>query len=389
MNKKEISEIKKLLTPAKSVFTRICGCYVDAEKNQKTKLKEAFLSLLEEEAFKYFEIFKKTLSGTIGRNLINMEFPLEQEMGDGTQTFLMKLRDTELKDDDLIEEFYQKVMETYLYPENYYIVLVHGAYDVPGRASDNLDMDDASDYVYNFVLCSICPVKLSKPGLCYNNDTNQIENRIQDWIVETPDVGFLFPAFNDRNTDVHGLLYFAKNPEILQEEFIDQFLGCRIPLSAKTQKETFQMIIEETLDRNCDFETVMSIQENLNELLEERKEDPEPVTLDKVEVKRLLANSGVDNERLEEFDTHYEAAADEKTSFIATNVASVRSYEIKTPDVVIKVSPDKAQLVEHREIDGIPYILIKATDQVEINGIAVKSSIKLMDEADTTEGDVF
>ncbi|WP_148408960.1 DUF4317 domain-containing protein [Murimonas intestini] len=375
MNKKEISEIKKLLTPNKSVFTRICGCYVDAEKNQKTKLKEAFLSLLEEEAFKYFAIFKKTLSGTIGRNLINMEFPLDQEMGDGTQTFLLKLRDTELKDDDLIEEFYQKVMETYLYPENYYIILVHGAYDVPGRASDNLDMDDASDYVYNFVLCSICPVKLSKPGLCYNIDTNQIENRIQDWIVETPDVGFLFPAFNDRNTDVHGLLYYAKNPEILQEEFIDQFLGCRIPLSAKTQKETFQTIIEETLDRSCDFDTVMSIQENLNELLEERKEDPEPVTLDKVEVKRLLANSGVDNERLEEFDTHYEAAADEKTSFIAANVASVRSYEIKTPDVVIKVSPDKAQLVEHREIDGIPYILIKATDQVEINGIAVKSSV--------------
>ena len=129
------------------------------------------------------------------------------------------------------------------------------------------------------------------------------------------------------------------------------------------------------MDRSCDFDTVMSIQENLNELLEERKEDPEPVTLDKVEVKRLLANSGVDNERLEEFDTHYEAAADEKTSFIAANVASVRSYEIKTPDVVIKVSPDKAQLVEHREIDGIPYILIKATDQVEINGIAVKSSV--------------
>lgn len=254
MNKKEISEIKKLLTPNKSVFTRICGCYVDAEKNQKTKLKEAFLSLLEEEAFKYFAIFKKTLSGTIGRNLINMEFPLDQEMGDGTQTFLLKLRDTELKDDDLIEEFYQKVMETYLYPENYYIILVHGAYDVPGRASDNLDMDDASDYVYNFVLCSICPVKLSKPGLCYNIDTNQIENRIQDWIVETPDVGFLFPAFNDRNTDVHGLLYYAKNPEILQEEFIDQFLGCRIPLSAKTQKETFQTIIEETLDRSCDLD---------------------------------------------------------------------------------------------------------------------------------------
>lgn len=372
MNKKEISEIKKLFTPTHCAITRICGCYVDAEKNQRMKMKEAFLSLPEEEMFKYFNIFKKTLSGSIGKNVMNMEFPLEQEAEGGTQEFLLRMRDSELKDDELLEEFYQRIMENYIFPENYYIILIHGAYDVPGRASDNLDMDDASDFVYNFILCSICPVKLSKPGLSYNPETNHIENRVQDWIVDVPDAGFLFPAFHDRNTDIHEMLYYAKNPEILQVDLINQFLGCRPPLSAKTQKETFQALIEETLDNSCDFETVMNIQENLNVMLEERKEEPEPVTLDKQEVKRLLANSGVDNERLEEFDQHYEALADEKTSFVAANVASVRNYEIKTPDVVIKVAPDKAQLVETRLIDGVPYILIEATDLVEINGITVR-----------------
>lgn len=147
MNKKEIAEIKKLFTPSHCAITRICGCYVDAEKNVKTKLKEAFLSLEEEEMFKYFKIFKSTLSGTIGKNLLNMEFPLSQESDGGTQEFLLKLRNSELKDDALIDAFYEKVMADYLYPENYYIILIHGAYDVPGRASDNLDMDDASDYV--------------------------------------------------------------------------------------------------------------------------------------------------------------------------------------------------------------------------------------------------
>ena len=164
MNKKEIAEIKKLFTPSHCAITRICGCYVDAEKNIKTKLKEAFLSLEEEEMFKYFKIFKSTLSGTIGKNLLNMEFPLSQESEGGTQEFLLKLRNSELKDEALIDEFYEKVMADYLYPENYYIILIHGAYDVPGRASDNLDMDDASDYVYEFILCSICPVKLDKPA---------------------------------------------------------------------------------------------------------------------------------------------------------------------------------------------------------------------------------
>lgn len=336
-------------------------------------MKDAFLSLPEEEMFKYFNIFRKTLSGSIGKNIINMEFPLDQEMEGGTQEFLLKLRDSELKSDELIEEFYQKVMDTYIYGENYYIILIHGAYDIPGRASDNLDMDDASDYVYNFILCSICPVKLSKPGLCYNSKTNHMENRIQDWLVDTPDIGFLFPALDDRTPDIHNLLYHAKNPEVLQSDIIDQLLGCQTPLSAKTQKETFQTLIEETLDNTCDFETVMNIHENLGTLIDERKDDPEPLTLDKQEVKKLFADSGVENEKLDEFDIHYEEVAEEDASFVASNLTNAKNYEIKTPDVIIKVAPDKTQLIESRMIDGVPYIMIEASDQIEINGIMVRT----------------
>ena len=188
MNKKEISEIKKQFTPDRCSITRICGCYVDGEKNKKTELKEAFLSLSEEESFKYFEIFKKTLSGTIGKNLINMEFPLEQEKEGGTQEFLLRLRGSKLQDNDLIEEFYDKIIEYYDYGENYYIILIHAVYDIPGRSSDGLEMFDASDEIYDHILCSICPVKLSKAGLCYNAETNNIEDRIRDWIVEMPDL---------------------------------------------------------------------------------------------------------------------------------------------------------------------------------------------------------
>lgn len=374
MNKKEISEIKKLFTTTRCAATRICGCYVDGEKNQKTKLKEAFLSLPEEEMFKYFNIFRKTLSGTLGKNLVQMEFPLEQEAPGGTQEFLLQLRNSQLKDDALIDEFYQKVIDTYICPENYYIILVHCAYDIPAKASDNLEMDDASDYVYEFLVCSICPVKLSKPGLHYNPDANIIENLIQDWVVDMPDTGFLFPAFTDRNTDIHNLMFYSKKPDVIQTDVIDTLLGCRIPLSAKTQKETFQTIIEETLDNSCNFETVMAIQETLNEMLEARKEDPEPVVLDKLEVKRLLADSGVENERLDEFDQLYDSVVeDDKAGFVAANVTSTRACEIRTPDVIIKVSPDKAQLIESKVIDGIPYLMIQATDQVEVNGISVRT----------------
>ena len=235
MNKKEANEIKKLFTPANCAISRICGCYVDGEKNKKTELKEAFLSLPEEEAFKYFAIFRSALSGTVGKNMVNMEFPLKAEEEGGTQNFLLKLRDSQLKDDALTEEFYDRIIANYDYGENYYIILIHCAYDIPARSADGLEMEDASDFVYEFIQCVICPVKLSKAGLCYNSEADTIENSIRGWLVEAPDTGFLFPAFTDRNTDIHGLLYYSKNPEQMPEQLIGQVLGCERPMSAKSQ----------------------------------------------------------------------------------------------------------------------------------------------------------
>ena len=293
MNKKEVSEIKKQFTPDNCAITRICGCYVDGEKNKKTQLKEAFLSLPEEEIFKYFELFRKTLSGTIGKNLLNMEFPLSAENAGGTQDFLLKLRASQLTDDALLDAFYDRIIESYDYGENYLILVIHAAYDIPGKSSDGSEMFDASDEVYEYLLCSICPVKLSKPGLSYHAEDNTFGERVRDWIVEMPDVGFLFPAFNDRSTDLHSILYYAKNAEELRASLVENLLGAILPLSAGGQKETFQTLIEETLGEERDYEVVKNIHENLYEMLEEKKDSPEPVTLDKTEVKKLFAHSGV------------------------------------------------------------------------------------------------
>lgn len=374
MNKKEIAEIKKQFNPDRCAITRICGCYVNAEKERLMEMKEAFLSLSDEEMFKYFDIFKKTLSGSIGRNLLNMEFPLSQEMEGGTQEFLLKLRDSGLKDETLLNSFYDRIIGSYDFGENYYIILIHGAYDIPGRSTDGLEMDDASTDVYQFLLCSICPVKLSKAGLCYNAEHNSIEERIRDWIVDMPSLGFLFPAFNDRNTDLHSLLYYSKNPEIPETALIDELLGCVTPLSAKSQKETFNTIVEETLGSDCDYEAVKTIHDKLTEMVEERKEDPEPLTLDKHEVKKLLSEGGASEEKLEEFDTRYNDSVGENTSFLAANVTSVRKFEIKTPDVLVQVNPERTDLVETRVIDGRTYLMIEVNDAVEVNGISVKMS---------------
>ena len=213
-------------------------------------------------------------------------------------------------------------------------------------------MEDTSDEVYDHILCAICPVKLSKPGLSYQAETNSFHDRIRDWIVELPEVGFLFPAFNDRCADIHNILYYTKNPEELRSSLVEQLLGCVRPLTAKTQKETFQSIIEDTLGAECDYETVRNIHDNLHEMMEEKKEEPEPLILDKMDIKNLLAGSGVSPEKLEDFDKRYEVSAPEPTPFMASNIANTRKFEVKTPDVVVQVNPARADLVDTRIIDG-------------------------------------
>ena len=372
MNKKEVAEIRRQYVPERCTISRICGCYVDAEKNIKTTMKEAFLSLPEDDAFKYFTIFKKTLSGTVGRNLVNLDFPLEEEHEGGHQEFLLKLRNSKLKDDALVEEFYNRIIDTFPFGENYYIILIHVAYDVPGKATDGTEMYDASDNVFEYLLCSLCPVHLSKPGLGYNETKNCIENRIQDWIVDQPMKGFLFPAFNDRYTDIHSMLYYTKNATDLQEDFLKNMFGCtRIPLDADSQKETFNCLIADTLGTDCDYSVVKNIHEILNEKIEEFKDSPEPLELGKQDVRRLFEDSGVPDSRMEDFDQCYDEEVGGQTTFLATNIASSRKFNIETPDVVVKVNPEAADLVETRIIDGRQCLVIAINEHVEVNGISI------------------
>ncbi|MEF9940797.1 MAG: DUF4317 domain-containing protein [Lachnospiraceae bacterium] len=373
MNKKEVLEIRKQFSPENCAITRICGCYIDHEKNKITEFKKAFLSLPEDESFKYYDIFKQTLSGTIGKNLLHMEFPLAQETPDGTQARLLKLRDSKLQDDALLEQFYDNIIESYSTAENYYIILIHAAYDIPGKSSDGMTQFDASDDIYEHILCSICPVGLSKAGLSYNAKSNCIEDCIRNWMVAPPVKGFLFPAFNDRNTDIHSVLYYSKKPEELQPDFIEHVLGSTIPMSADNQKETFHAIISDTLGDDCDYEVVKNIHETLNGIIEERKDDPEPLELTQTDVKHLFEQSGVPHEKLETFETDYATNIGEKTSLLASNIANTRKFNIETPDIIIKVNPERTDLVETRMIDDRQCLVIAVDDHIEVNGLNVKT----------------
>lgn len=371
MNKKEIAEIKKQLNPTRQTITRICGCYVSAEKEKITTFSQSFGILEEEEIFKYLDIFKKSLSGTLGKNLLNMEFPVESEEEGGTEKFLYDLRQSHLEDDGLLDEFYDKVIDSYITGESYLILLIANAYDVPGKGTDELEMFDASDEVYDYFQAVICPVDLAKPALSYDRETQSFHSLNRQWIVGMPVLGFLFPAFNDRGNDIHSVLYYSKDSEDLHFDFTDRLLGCTLPLSAGLQKEAFQQVVEQALGENCSFEMVKEIHDTLREAAEEAKDDPDPVSFGKHDVKVILSKAGAEDDDLRDFDTVYDENVGEDGRIQAANVMSRTKFEVHTPDITISVSPDRTDLIEERMIDGRRCLVIPVTDELTVNGIRI------------------
>lgn len=372
MTRKELNEIKSQYTLENCGILRLCGCYVDGERNKITQFNENFLNLPEEEKHKYFDIFKKTLSGTPGKNLVDMKFNVDAYADEGARTFLMNLRDSGLKNDRLLDEFYDRIINNYSYVGNYLILLINQVYDIPAVTTDNIEMDDASDEVYNYILCSICHVNLSKPGLGYDEEDNNFHDKKQNHMVDVPDVGFLFPAFNKRSADEDMTMFYTKDVSEFEDGLIDCLLDCVAPLPAKQQKETFTSLVSEAVGEEANLQVVKNIHANLEQIIEEKKqESTAPVMLDKNEMKNLLEKSGVKEERLENFEEHFEMAAGEHGKLVASNVSSGKKFEVKTPDVVIKINSDKTDIVSTQVIDGRQCLVIQIDERLEVNGISV------------------
>lgn len=375
MEKKEINELRKLFTLEKCGISKVVGCYVNGDKVKLANIDELFGVLPEEEQHKYFEIFRKSLSGQTGKNLLNMEF--NETAKDEQRDFLIRLRDSELKDEKILDEFYDKVIESYNYVGNYIIILAYQSYDVPSITSDNMENEDASEEVYRFVLCSICPVELSKPGLEYFEVENTFHNSERSYMVGLPDMGFLFPAFTERCEDRDRLLLYTKDSKEFDIGFMNYVLNCRVPIPAPRQKDIFNEIIAETLEDECDYETVKNIHEELSSIIETRKEDPTvPETISKKEIKNIFENSGVNVERMENFDrrfdAHFEEEKEEEKSFYVKNLyPAANKVEIKTANVSIKVDADKMDVIETKIIDGKKCLVIRVDEELIVNGIRV------------------
>ena len=423
MNKKEILEIKKRFKKESATFTRVVGCYVDGNHNKVCKIGNTFLNLDEDEFYKYLEIANKALSGTLGNNLLNLEFPVEEEEVGGRQQILMALRETKLQDEALLDTYYDLVIDTYDHAGNYLILLFHDAYDVMTRTSENNNLDE-SEEVYEYLICAICPVDLSKPGLGYLEEEHRIGPRIRDWIVGAVDTAFLFPAFNDRSTDIHATLFYTKNTKEPHSEFMANGLGCGVERTATEQKMAFHSIVRNVLGAEDEHteEVLLDIQQNLSEMIDEYEEthDEEDVfLLDKDVVSKLLTDSNISEEKASRIEKSVDEAFGEKppvaehvidskallqnelrveklaledqvgdltlqlnkkedelkerTTQLIEKQEEIDNYiaETKTYDVVLRVKPEKASQIKSQIIDGQKCLVIpmKEDEHATINGV--------------------
>lgn len=410
MDKKGVAELKRRFTKENCTFTRLCGCYVDAGKNKVVDLSETFLNLEDEEFYKYLEIAKKTLSGTIGNNLLELNFPLDEEAAGGRQQFLLGLRESKLKNPELLERFYDMVIESYDYAGNYLILLFHDAYDVMTKTTDNNALDE-SEEVFEYLLCAICPVQLSKPGLGYREDENRIGPRIRDWVVSVPDSGFLFPAFTDRSTDIHSLMFYTKDTKAPHAEFMELGLGCGARRTATEQKMTFHSIVKQAYgdDVEKSGKVLMEIQQNLNDLVEEKAElEEDPVVLTPELLTNVMEESGVAPEKAEKIGkTCAEEFAEEAplaenvvdSKALAANeqiqkekelVAQVEVLQqqlkekqieeeadevVKTYDVVLRVKPEKVSQIKSEVINGQKCLVIPMAEDEHANVNGVNTTV--------------
>ena len=373
MNRKEIAEIRRRFNVEKNGIGRVRGCYVNERHEIVATFNRSMMEFPQEEQEKYLAIFKRTLAGIPGRNLIDVQFQTGQVMEGEAHGLLMSLNNTELKVDEGVEKLCDRIIEGLDLEGNYLILMMHDAYDVPFRHVDEHKVDVISEEVFNYLVVSVCPVKQTKSALSYFAEDKAFHTLDPDWVVAAPELGFMFPTFDDRATNIYSALYFTRDAANIHAEFIDAVFNADAPMPAEEQKETFQAILEDALEDDLSFNVMETLHENLRERLEEHDKDKtaEPLEISRKEVTRMLEDCGVPEDKVQAFEQRYDEQFGQAVSLPARNVVEPKRFEVRTPDVTVNVNPQRSDLVETRVIDGVKYILIRAEEGVEVNGVNI------------------
>ena len=373
MNEKEVGEIRRHLRRDRSNMTAIYGCFVNDNKEIIAEYRASTGIMSENESDKYYAILRKALSGAVGKNLIDLTFKTSQVAGSPEHKLLMDLRECKLQDDALRQSLYQKMMESIVMEGNYLILLGCDTYDVPFKSKDDFHQNDSSDESYTYLICAVCPVKQTKPNLHYVPEEKTFHDGAMNQPVSAPEVGFLFPAFDNRSTNIYNALYYTRNTKENQDALIEALFNTPVPKPAAEQKKCFEALLTTSLGEECSMDVVQTVHEQLCERMALHKESkvPDPLLVDKQVFKDVLTGCGVSEASVSKFSVQYDETFGFEAELHPKNIIDSKHFEIHTPDIAIKIDPTRTDLVETRVIGGVKYIMINADEDVEVNGVSI------------------
>lgn len=373
---KEISEVRRHLRRDRSNITHIYGCYVNDNKEIISEFKQSVGMMPENESDKYFALLRRSLSGALGKNLIDITFKTSQVANSPEHKLLMDLRESRLEDEEKRLEFFQKIIDTVVLEGNYLILLGCDSYDVPFKSKDDSFQKDSSEEVYRFLLCCICPVKQTKANLHYIPEEKVFHDGAMNQMVSAPALGFLFPAFDNRSTNIYNALYYTHDTKESQDALIEAIFNTPVPQPAAEQKKSFEALLTTALGDECSLDVVQTVHDQICQRIELHKESkvPEPLLISKEDVKEVLSSCGVSEEHVAKFCVDYDEVFGFEADLHPKNIIDNKHFELKTPDVVIKVDPTRSDLIETRVIGGVKYIMICADEEVEVNGVNIHIS---------------
>lgn len=372
MNEKDIADIRRRYRFGKSNISHVCGCFVNENKEIISEFDQGLGLINEEDADQILGVMRKTLSGTVGRNLLEIEFSTQQVMESEEHRLLSELRSTELKAEEHVHALYETIVSSLEIEGNYVILLAHDRYDVYSYSADGEKEESTESFSY--ILCSICPVKSGKPSLSFHAPSNCFRTVCADTVLSSPTLGFMFPAYEDGGANLYRALYYTKDLENSHEELSSALFSSELPMPATEQKQTFGSVLERAMGEDCSLRVVRSVHHQVRRLMEEHKEEKsdEPLVITKETASDMLRYVGVSEERVEAFEQKYEEEFGESAELTPKNLVDSNRFRIQTPEVKIQVSAEHSDLVETRVIDGVRYILIRADHEVEINGVNVQ-----------------
>jgi len=378
MNEKEIGEIRRRVRRDRSNMTAIYGCYVNGQKEIVSEFKQSTGIMPENEAEKYFGLLKRTLSGSIGKNLIDISFKTSQVADSPEHKLLMDLRKSELKDEGLRAELYTKIIQSVSLDDGFLILIGCDSYDVPFKSSDDETQADASNETYQYLLCAVCPVKQTKANLRYIPEEKEFRDGGIALVPSPPEVGFLFPAFDNRATNIYNALYYTHSAKQNHEALVEALFHVDVPKPAAEQKKSFEALLSTSLQEESSLEVVQTVHEQLCQSIELHKESrvAEPLLISKEQVKTAMTECGVSQKSISKFSVDYDEVFGYDAQLHPKNIINNKCFEITTADVSIRVAPEHSDLIETRIIGGVKYILVRADENVEVNGVPITISDK-------------